>query len=165
MLQRYIHPDKWSAEGNRAKGTTPEAKTINAYLDTIKNSVYEHQQQLIRANKPVNSENMRNKILGVEKRKYILITIFQQHNDEMEALIGKEYAWGTLARFKTAIRHMKDYLAWKYKVSDIDIRDIDHAFLTGYEFYLKSQCHCAHNTVVKQMREFGKIIRICLPRD
>ena len=88
--QRYVHPDKWSSEGNRVKGTTAEAKSINTYLDTLKSKIYDHQQQLLRENMPITFENMRNKIFGIEKRRYMLIPIYQQHNNEIEALIGIE---------------------------------------------------------------------------
>jgi len=164
-IQRYIHPDKWSAIGNRVKGTSAEAKVTNSYLDAIKSKIYDHQQELIRENKPVNAENMRNKMLDIEQHRHTLIPIYQQHNREMEALIGKEYAPATLARFKTGLKHMQDFLKWKYKVSDIDIQEINHEFLTNYEFYLKTVHHCAQNTVAKKMMEFGKIIRICLAND
>ena len=160
--QRTIHPDKWSSEGNRAKGTGPEAKAINSYLDAIKSRIYDHQQQLIRDNKSVNAENMRNKILGIEKQRHMLIPIFQQHNSDVKTLIGKDYASATHNRFETSLKHIIDFLKWKYKVSDIDIRDIDHEFVTSYEFFLKSVCNCANNTTVKYVRNFGKIIRICL---
>jgi site-specific recombinase XerD len=53
-------------------------------------------------------------------------------------------------------------MIWKYKVSDIDIRKIDHEFITGYEFYLKTECNCAQNTAIKYIKNLGKIIHICL---
>jgi len=37
--KRFIHPDKWSVEGNRVKGTSAEAKATNTYLDTLKGKV------------------------------------------------------------------------------------------------------------------------------
>ncbi len=160
--KRYTHPDKWSVEGSCMKGTSGESKAINMYLDILKAKVYEHQQALIRENKLVNAENMRNKMLGIEKRNYMLVPIFQKHNDEIEVLIGKDYAPATHVRFKTSLKHIQEFLQWKYKVSDIDIREINHEFITGFEFYLKSECNCAQNTVVKHMKAFGKIIRICL---
>jgi len=46
--------------------------------------------------------------------------------------------------------------------SDLDIRKIDHEFITSYEFYLKSVCNCCQNTTSKYIKNFGKIIRICL---
>jgi len=160
--KRFTPSDKWSAEGNRMKGTSAEARATNSYLDTLKSKVYDYQQQLIREDDPVNAENMRNKILGVEKRSHMIVGIFQQHNDEIKALIGKDYAAATLVRYETSLKHTVDFIKWKYKVSDIDIRKIDHEFITSYEFYLKSVCNCCQNTTSKYIKNFGKIIRICL---
>jgi len=160
--KRYTHPDKWSVEGSCMKGYSGEAKSINSFLDSLKAKVYDYQQQLIREDELVNAENMRNKILGIDKRSHMLIGIFQQHNDEIKALIGKDYAAATHVRYETSLKHTEDFLKWKYKVSDLDIRKIDHEFITSYEFYLKSVCNCCQNTTSKYIKNFGKIIRICL---
>ena len=160
--KRFTTPEKWSVEGNRMKGTSVESKSTNSYLDALKAKVYDYQQQLIREDEPVNAENMRNKIMGIDKRSHMLIGIFQQHNDEIKILIGKDYAAATHVRYETSLKHTADFLKWKYKVSDLDIRKIDHEFITSYEFYLKSVCNCCQNTTSKYIKNFGKIIRICL---
>lgn len=84
------------------KGYSGEAKSINSFLDALKAKVYDYQQQLIREDELVNAENMRNKILGIDKRSHMLIGIFQQHNDEIKALIGKDYASATHVRYETS---------------------------------------------------------------
>ncbi len=160
--KRYVQPEKWSVEGSCMKGTSTEAKAVNSYLDALKAQVYEYQQQLIREDEITNAENMRNKILGVDKKKYMLVPIFRQHNSDMKALIGKEYAHATYVRHETSLKHTIDFMMWKYKVSDIDIRKIDHEFITGYEFYLKTERNCAQNTAIKYIKNLGKIIHICL---
>ena len=160
--RRNVHPDKWSPEGNRVKGANAEARAINTYLDTLKSKIYDYRQQLINENKQVNAENMRNKILGVEKRRYMLVPIFQKHNDDMKALVGKDYAFRTHENYTTALNHVIHFMRWNYKVSDMDIRDIDHEFITTFEFYLKSMCNCCQNTAVKYIRQLGKVIRFCL---
>jgi site-specific recombinase XerD len=160
--KRYAHPSKWSVEGNRMKGTSAESKSINSYLDALKAKVYDYQQQLIREDEEVNAENMRNKIMGIDKRAHMLIDIFRQHNTDIKALIGKGYASATLVRYETSLKHTVDFLKWKYKISDIDIRKINHEFITGYEFYLKTVCNCCQNTASKYIKNFGKVIRICL---
>jgi site-specific recombinase XerD len=53
-------------------------------------------------------------------------------------------------------------LEWKYNISDIEITKIDHAFITEYEFYLRSVRNCANNTAVKYIKNFNKIIKLCL---
>jgi len=144
------------------KGTSAEAKATNSFLDTLKAKVYDYQQQLIREDELVNVENMRNKIMGVEKRSHMLIGIFKQHNQEIKALVGREFATATYTRYETSLKHTVDFLQWKYKVSDIDIRKINHETITSYEFYLKSVRNCNQNTTAKYIKNFGKIIRICL---
>lgn len=160
--KRFTTSEKWSVEGNRMKGTSAESKATNSYLDTLKAKVYDYQQQLIREDEVVNTENMRNKIMGVEKRKHMIVGIFQNHNNEIRALIGKDYAAATLVRYETSLKHTVDFMKWKYRISDIDIKKIDHEFITSYEFYLKSVCNCCQNTASKYIKNFGKIIRICL---
>jgi hypothetical protein len=54
---------------------------------------------------------------------------------------------------------------WKYNASDILINKVDHAIITDLEFYLKSIKNCANNTAVKYIRNFRKIIKICLKND
>lgn len=160
--KRYVNPQKWSAAGSYVKGTSAEARSINSYLDALRAQVYDYQTQLIRTDELVNIENMRNKIFGVEKQKYLLVPIFEKHNDEMQALVGKEYAPATLVRYKTTLKHVTDFLKHQYKVSDIDIRKINHEFITGFEFYLKTVRNCDQNTAIKYIKNFGKIVRICL---
>jgi site-specific recombinase XerD len=120
------------------------------------------QKELIHDGKEANFENFRNKYFGLEERKKMLVPIFEDHNQKVEALLNQEFAPGTLERYKTSLKHTIDFLKWKYNVSDIDIKKIDHVFVTEYEFYLRSVRKCANNTAVKYIKNFGKIIRICI---
>lgn len=91
--------------------------------------------------------------------------IFEDHNNRIKELVGKEYAPGTLQRCKTSLKYTKEFLEWKFKESDIDILKINHALITDYEFYLRSVRNCSKNTVVKYIKNFGKIIKICLANN
>lgn len=42
---------------------------------------------------------------------------------------------------------------------------MDHEFITGLEYYLKTERNCAHNTAVKYITNFKKIIRIALTNN
>ena len=85
----------------------------------------------------------------------MLIPIFQDHNNKIQVFVGKEYALGTLERYKTSLSHTIEFLQWKYKVSDIKINKIDHAFIIDYEFWLRSGRNCANNTAVKYIKNFS----------
>jgi hypothetical protein len=159
---RFVNPDHWSALAGKVKRHGGDARTINTHLEDLKNKMYDHQSELIREGLVVNADNMRNKIYGVDLNRFSLVKIFQDHNDQIKALVGKEFAPGTLERYKTSLSHTMDFIKWKFKVSDIDVRSVNHAFITSYEFYLRSERKCNNNSAVKYIKNFGKIIRICI---
>ncbi|WP_395061926.1 phage integrase SAM-like domain and Arm DNA-binding domain-containing protein, partial [Flavobacterium sp.] len=162
---RFVDISKWSTEAGKMKGSSEEARSINSHLDMLKIKIIDGQMELIHKNIPVTAETIKNKILGFEERKRMLVPIFQDHNNKIKELIGKEYAPGTLERYKTSLKHTIDFLEWKYKISDIEIDKINHAFITDYEFYLRSVRNCANNTAVKYIKNFSKIIKICLANN
>jgi site-specific recombinase XerD len=144
------------------KGNSKAAQALNTYLDILKAKVYDIQKEIIHDGEEANFENIKNKLLGVEDRKRMLVPIFQDHNKKLEALVNDEFAPGTVIRYKTSLSHTIDFLKWKYNISDIDIKKIDHAFITEFEFYLRSVRKCNNNSAVKYIKNFGKIIRICI---
>ena len=162
---KYINPDKWSSEGSKVKGTSEEARTINSHLDYLKSQVLEAEKKLFKKDISLNSENLKNELFGLSETKRMLVPIFQDHNNKIKELVGKEYAPGTLERYTTSLKHTIEFMQWKYNVSDIDITKIDHAFVTDYEFWLRSVRNCANNTAVKYLKNFNKIIKLCLAND
>lgn len=80
----------------------------------------------------------------------------------MKILVGKEYTKGTHLRYETSLRHTLAFLKWKFKIKDIELSRVNHSFIMDYEFYLRSVRNCANNSAVKYIRNFGKIIYICV---
>jgi len=83
-----------------------------------------------------------------------------EHNEKVETLVGKEFVQGTLNRYKVLKKHLAFFLAFKYDVKDIDMRNIDIAFLNEFDYYLRSEKSCANNYTVKMIKNLGKIINI-----
>jgi len=159
---RDCEPARWNPQAGRANGTKGDVRTFNAFLDDIQKKVYEVHRLLTEADEIITAETIKNKLLGKSETPRSLINIFIDHNQKMEALVGKEYTRSTACRYETSLRHTRNFLKWKYKVSDIDIRKIDHAFIMEYEFYLRSVRKCNNNSAIKYIKNFGKVIRICL---
>ena len=160
--KRYIDPQKWDVKAHKAVGNSQEAKTLNVYLKTLEQQVYDSHYQMLKEEDFVTSESLKSKLLGTDVSTRMLIPIFQDHNDKVEALVGQDFAPGTLERYKTSLKHTQEFLIWKYKTSDIDITKIDHAFIMDYDFWLRSVRKCANNTAVKYIKNFKKIIRLCM---
>ena len=162
---KFVDPSKWHPEMSKMRGNSEEARLINAHLDNLRTKILIAEKELNKKDIPVNLETLKNTLLGAKERQRLLIPIFEEHNDKIKELLGIEYAPGTYERYQTSLKHTKDFLNWKYSISDIDITKIDHAFITDYEFYLRSVRKCANNTAVKYIKNFNKIIKLCLAND
>ena len=161
-IGRGADPDIWDSKNGKLVGKGETVKQFNAYLDSLKSKLFDAQQALIRENKIITAESLKNKYTGAGEKQRMLVPIFQKHNDEVAALVPNDFAPGTLERYKTSLSHTTEFIKWKFNISDIDIRDIDHEFITDYDFYLRSVRKCSNNTAIKYLKNFKKIIRICI---
>ena len=162
---KFVDPSKWHPEMSKMRGNSEEARLINGHLDNLRTKILIAEKELNKKDIPVNLETLKNMLLGTKERHRLLVPIFEEHNNKIKELLGIEYAPGTYERYQTSLKHTKDFLNWKYNISDIDITKIDHAFITDYEFYLRSVRKCANNTAVKYIKNFNKIIKLCLAND
>ena len=160
--KRIVNPLKWNSAMQKISGSSEESKSLNFYLKTFEQKVYNNYHELMRDKETVTCETLKNKLLGRGELSRTLIPVFQDHNDRMEKLVGKEFAPGTLIRYKTTLKHTKEFLKWKYNISDIDLKKIDYAFLNDFELFLRTEKSCNNNSAVKYIKNLGKIIRICL---
>lgn len=162
--KRKCFKSSWNVKAGRAEGKTDYAKSINTYLDTLQQKVFEAKRRLIEVDEEVTPAKVKHLMLGgkFNKEKYMLMEQFKIHNEQMQALLGKDYAKGTLDRYETSYRHTLQFLQDKYKVSDIDIEKLNYDFITNYEFWLKTVRKCDHNTTMKYLANFKKIVIRCV---
>lgn len=66
---------------------------------------------------------------------------------------------GTLKRFKAAFSSLEAFMQHK-KVEDIKLRELNHKFITDYEFFLKTVRNVEHNTAMGIIKKLKKIVRI-----
>ncbi|HTF17415.1 MAG TPA: site-specific integrase [Chryseolinea sp.] len=105
----------------------------------------------------------KNRWLGISMEKVkMLMEVFEEHNQQMKALIGHEFSPLTFERYTTSKKHTHDFMKSKYKVDDIDIKKLNYEFIHNYEFWLKSVRKCDHNTTIKYLSNFRKIVNICI---
>lgn len=163
---KYINPELWSSEGTKMKGKTDQARSINNHLDKLLNEVSEAEKDLTIHRKEINYINMKNKLTGKGEKTRTIVPIFKEHNDRMQALVAtREFAQGTVDRFKTTLNHLTSFLESKFKVADIAIDQIDYALIMDFDFFLRTQRTCNNNTSIKYVKNFRKIYNICLDNE
>lgn len=161
-LKRFIEPDKWINKAGIAKGNTEEIRALNAHIMAVRTALFQHYNRLLETGKAITADTVKNSYFGITEKSKTIMEVFQYHNDQMKSLIGKEYSFGTHERYATALNHTKEFIEYKYNVSDFPIKQVNHEFITEYEYFLKAVRKCSHNTAIKYLTNFKKIMRICL---
>lgn len=149
-------------ENGKFIGNSSTANTMNAFLRQMELQVHDAHRKLLALGIDITAESLANELLGKKEAKRTLKQVFEAHNAEMDALVGSDFSKMTLLRYQTALRHVSQFLKEKYRISDIDIKKIDHKFLTDYDFFLRSVRKCSNNSAVKYIKNLKKIIKICL---
>ena len=167
---RECAPERWNKRASRAKGTKEEFRELNAYLDSLQAKVYEVYRSLIDRNEPVTIENLKVNLRGAPDKSRLILEVFQHHNDQVAQLVGKEYSPVTLTRYKTALEHTRSFIQWKFRMPDMAITKLNYEFISEFAFYLKSIRNCNHNTTMKYLTNFKKVVLLCvkngwLPKD
>lgn len=160
--QRKWDPSRWNIAARRAIGTKEDARTLNAYLDTLQARVYEAQRQLIADQQPITVKNLRLRFEGKRAASKMFIEVFRNHNEKIKQLVDTEFSPGTIERYETALSHTVSFLRWKFKKDDIDIQELNYEFVSELEFWLKSIRKCSHNTSIKYISNIKKIVNLCL---
>ena len=164
--QRYCDPVKWNQLTGRAIGNKDDIKGLNQHLDAIQANIFQVQREYTLRNEPITSAQVRAKILHeTEEKKHSLIEVYQYHNDQFEKLVGTEFSYGTYKKFKSALKSLKAFLEWKFKKQDLYLTEVNHKFITDYEFYLKSVQKLQHNSAMVNVKKLKKIIRQCVAND
>ncbi len=162
--KRRCFTQSWNVSAGRAEGKTDYAKSINSYLDILQQKVFEAKRHLIEMDEEITPVKIKDLMLGrkLDKENHMLMEQFKLHNEQMKALVGKDFAPATLERYEISYKHTLHFLQFKYGVDDIEIPKLDYDFITGYEFWLKTVRNCDHNSTMKYLSNFKKIVNRCV---
>jgi len=161
-IKRDVQVDRWIPNSQKVMGSNEESRSINAYINTVRIKINDHRNKLESSDKTVSAESIKNSYLGIIEGSKSLIAIFEEHNRKVKSLINKDFAAGTFERYETCLKHLKEFVEWKYKVADYYVEDVNHEFITELDYYLRSVKNCANNTTIKYIKNFKKIVRIAL---
>lgn len=153
-----IHPNMWDVKSSIALGRTKEAVEINAFLETIKTSIYNVYHDLLTKENNVNPDRVKNIFLGLEVKNQTILELFMQHIDDIEKLVGISRTKSTLQKYRVAEKHMANFIKEYYHAPDISLKEVNHSFLRNFEVYLMTTCKCRENTTAKFLQRFRTIV-------
>ena len=157
---RKVESAKWNSKGSLVKGHSTEAKLINRNLDIMRNRIHEIHQQLLNGNENISATILKDTYLGNSDPKKVIVEMFDEHNGQMEKLVGKDFSFRTLQRYRTTKKHLAAFISASHKIDDYPVRDIDTQFINAFVYYLKTELNLSHNSALKYLAYLKKIVRV-----
>jgi len=149
---------RWDQRTERTIGNKEDARSLNFFLDALVLKINEWKTEIMYFGKPLTTQKIMDFVLGRITLRVKVMEEFRLHNYEMEVLVGKGYAKGTLDRFSITINHLGAFIKTKYNSDDLEFSDLDYAFIKDFEFFLRSVRNCSNNTTLKYIANFKKIV-------
>ncbi|RZJ91483.1 MAG: site-specific integrase [Chryseobacterium sp.] len=156
---------RWDQKMERAVGTKEDAKSLNFFLDSLTLKINEIKTEMMYSGKSITAEKVMDQVLGRTTPKVKVLEEFQKHNDQMQALLGKGYAKGTLQRFTITKNHLTAFIKGKFKKTDIEFSELNLEFVKDFEFYLRTVRNCSNNTTLKYIANFKKIVISAIDKE
>ncbi|SHE82517.1 site-specific integrase [Dysgonomonas macrotermitis] len=161
-----VNPKNWNAVAGKSIANTRKDDEVNARLDTIRLRIMQIYREMEFDRETITAQSIVDKYLGRDsKPEIMLLDVFREHNDRCHKLAGNGMASATVVRYETSYKHTAAFIESVYRVKDIPIADVDHKFITDYQFWLRTERKCNHNSATKYLKNFKKIIRIALAND
>jgi integrase len=161
-LKVRINPNNWDPVKEKAIGDDSFSNLVNETIESTKFRIHKIKLSFEDEGKPITLDAIRSKFLDKDKNHRTILSLFQKHNEECEMKVGVQVTYSTYERYKTCYKHTKEFIKKEYKVEDLPISEINRRFYDRFEYYLKKEKKCAHNTSVKYIRNFNKIVRIAV---
>ena len=76
-----------------------------------------------------------------------ILELFRRHNEEYAARVGHGRAYETFARYQIVCKHLEAYIWKKYRKDDLPLTGIRSSFVSGFDTWLRKECHLAPNSV------------------
>jgi hypothetical protein len=103
VTKLYVKPNEWLVQHGKLKTNSEEARRVNKMLEAFKMRAFDYQRELMNEGKDVTLENIKAKWFGLSlDRPRILMEVFKQHNEQMKALVNREFSPLTLERYETS---------------------------------------------------------------
>ncbi|MEE1964118.1 site-specific integrase [Allomuricauda taeanensis] len=163
-LKRNIPSKEWDSSRNRGRGGSQRIRALNAYLDSVYSNLLDCHKELLEENRMVSSNAIKSRYLCEDDNSKTLRELIKYHNENMSIVLKK----GTMKNYYTTEKYLYRFLSKKRKVSDVRLKQLNYAFLTDFEHFLrnyrdsKKNLLLGNNGVMKHLERFKKMLNLAV---
>ena len=162
----FINPNHWHSKQQQAKPPNDDNSFINSQLSLIKSKINQAFLYLQVNNPEFKIDDLMSQYKGVPIKKDLgLIEVYKLYLVRIKKLINIEIKLVTFKKYEESLTHLNDFVKWKFKASDIKLKDIHSNFITEYEYYLKTEKRLQLSTLNKAIQRFRKVLTFAISQN
>ena len=162
----FINPEYWNASKQKAHPPNKGNNQVNTQLSLIKQEINQAFLFLQVQEKEFSVDDIYSQFKGENvKLDKSIKEMFHLHITKQEKLIGISTTKVSVAKFYQTQAHVLSFIKKKYNRSDYLLKDMTMAFITEFEFYLKTEKRFMQNTIYKTLQRFRQIVKISVALD
>ena len=155
-----VPPNLWDTKAGKLTSKSTLAVKTNIALDKIRVDINRHYQEVMQTDGFATADKVKNAYLGLGVKKDTFLALFAEHNQEFSRKVGYNRAQGTYGKYCTLLKHVENYIKQEYNRSDVFLKELNLAFINGFEYYLRTERKCSTNTVWVYMIALKHIVSI-----
>ena len=149
----------WDVDAGRASGRSEQAREANRLLDQVGASLTKHYREISNRDGYVSAEKVKNAYLGMDMRCETLLKVFARHNEDFEKMYqAGGRSWRTLYRYQRVYKLLEEFIKHRYNRTDIALKEIQPAFITDFELFLRTEKDCGSTTIWVYMMPLQRMI-------
>jgi site-specific recombinase XerD len=164
-LKKKLNLKKWDVRTGFMKGSGEDVRITNKYINEVSNELFEIYMEFKSNAKTVSADDIKTKFTGqmnVDVPRRGLLEVFDEHNQEIESLVGKDYVKATVTKYKTIRGKVRDFIIKKYRKEDLLLDGLDFTFISSFEKFLKVHEGIEHNTAMSYIKRLKRILSIAV---
>lgn len=159
-LKMTVPSNLWDTKAGKLTGESTLAVKTNLTLDKVRVDINRHYQEVMQADGFATADKVKNAYLGLGVKKDTFLALFAKHNQEFSRKVGYNRAKASYSKYCTIYKHVEGYIKQEYKRSDIFLKELNLAFVNGFEHYLRTERKCSTNTIWVYMIGVKHIVAI-----
>lgn len=145
-------PDNGDLKYGRVEDKSDVALKINQKSDNIRGRIDTIYEDMLKNEGFVTAQKLKLGFLGLGFMEDSLLKVFKKHNEDFGKIVAKgERSDNTYYKYKVVNNHLTNSIKERHHREDMTFRELTSDFIREFDFYLRIDKGCSHNTVCTRL--------------
>lgn len=154
----YIPSSDWDKKKSIVKSKNAKSYFFNSELKSLESKVWEFIEQKKKKGQQISPIELKNIIRGTEITQDSILSIFQYFINQNKSTLSN----GTVIHYKSTRNKVEEFLKVKFYKTDMNLEDLNYAFITKFREFLESKYKNHINTINKDICRLKSVINFAV---